>query len=143
MITHNLHIKSISNDYSEYIKQSTGLFYKLYNKAELMADDTFISECLSEFNLIDKSIYDCVVTDVNCRKNQQEAILVGIVSTILLKFFIDFVVFLFFKIGDFIDELKFNKIYYKIENNNIKSNIFLEYLKAVKNKICSFIEYKD
>jgi hypothetical protein len=94
--------------------------------------------------IISISIYNNTIgNDVNLFYFIITSTLVGFISTILLKFFIDFVIFLIFKIGDFIDELEFNRIYYKIENNNIKSNIFLEYLKAVKNKICPFIEYKD
>lgn len=56
----------------DVIFQSTGLFYKLYNNAELLEDKGFKQELLSENSLIDVFMYECIVSDVKRKLAQKE-----------------------------------------------------------------------
>jgi IS605 OrfB family transposase len=55
---------------NQYITSYTGLFYKLYNNPELLADKSFICSQLN--NYIDKSIYDSCIKDVLTKLKQFE-----------------------------------------------------------------------
>jgi IS605 OrfB family transposase len=74
MLTLKFKIKSVSNEQllDDYIRQYTGLYYKLYNNAELLEDKTFAKEMLSQFSLFDKSMYDFCIQDVKGRLEQFE-----------------------------------------------------------------------
>lgn len=54
------------------IYQSTGLFYKLYNNADLMADKSFKKGVLSDLDTIDVSMYDFLVSAVETKKAQRK-----------------------------------------------------------------------
>jgi len=72
MLTQKLYITETTDDtlLVEYQQAYTKLFYKLYNNAELMADDEFIKCQLNEY--IDKSTYDVCVNDVKVKLKQYE-----------------------------------------------------------------------
>lgn len=72
MLTLKLKITDCSdfNLLDEYIYEYTGLFHKLYNNMELMADEDFIKDRLNDY--IDKSIYDMCIIDVKMKYNQYE-----------------------------------------------------------------------
>ncbi len=74
MITFKEKISSIS-DYETLKKcvyQNTGVFYKLYNNAELMADKSYKKELISKNDLINVFMYDCIVEDVKTKLKQKE-----------------------------------------------------------------------
>jgi hypothetical protein len=52
--------------------QSTGLFYKLYNNAELLEDKGFKKELLAKNSLIDVSMLDSIISDVKTKLAQKE-----------------------------------------------------------------------
>ena len=52
--------------------QSTGLFYKLYNNAELLEDKGFKQELLSKNSLIDVSMLESIISDVKTKLAQKE-----------------------------------------------------------------------
>lgn len=54
--------------------QSTGVFYKLYNNAELLEDKSFKNEILNKNDLIDVSMFDFLVSDVKTKLSQKETI---------------------------------------------------------------------
>lgn len=54
--------------------QSTGIFYKLYNNAELMADEAFKKDLIKNSDLIDVSMYDWIVSDVETKRSQTQTI---------------------------------------------------------------------
>ncbi len=56
------------------IYQSTGIFYKLYNNAELMEDDAFKKNIIKNNDLIDVSMYDWIVSDVKTKRSQTQTI---------------------------------------------------------------------
>jgi len=70
LLTKELHIIKCSDEKSlnEIIYQCTGLFYKMYNKAELMCDKEFQQEQLKGY--IDKSMFDFCVAAVKTKHNQ-------------------------------------------------------------------------
>ena len=70
MLTKELHIIKCSDEKAldEIIYQCTGLFYKMYNKAELMSDKEFQQEQLKGH--IDKSMFDFCVAAVKTKHNQ-------------------------------------------------------------------------
>lgn len=72
MLTKTLYITDCSDfDVIEvYQHEYTKLFYKLYNNAELMADDDFIKSSLNQY--IDKSIYENCVSQVKTKLKQHE-----------------------------------------------------------------------
>ena len=72
MITKKFKIKYFSKSFDQYIYQSTGIFYKLYNNPELMYDKEFILSLLGEYNLIDVSIYESIRSDVLTKLSQRE-----------------------------------------------------------------------
>jgi len=72
MITKKFKIKYFSKSFDQYIYQSTGIFYKLYNNPELMYDKGFILSLLGEYNLIDVSIYESIRSDVLTKLSQRE-----------------------------------------------------------------------
>ena len=70
MLTISLYKKSFPKELNEYINQYTGLFYKLYNNADLMEDQSFIKEMLEKYNLFDKSMFDWCKSEVLMKLNQ-------------------------------------------------------------------------
>lgn len=58
------HIYDNNNLLDDYIYQYTGLFYKLYNNFELSQDKLFIDDCLEQYPLICKVVYEYCVIDV-------------------------------------------------------------------------------
>ncbi len=54
--------------------QSTGVFYKLYNNAELMEDFEFKNQIIDKNDLIDTSMYDFIVSDVKTKRSQTRTI---------------------------------------------------------------------
>lgn len=54
------------------IYQSTGIFYKMYNNAELMEDNLFIKSVLEKNDFIDKSMLDFIISDVKTKLNQNK-----------------------------------------------------------------------
>lgn len=56
----------------DVIFQSTGAFYKLYNNPELLEDKGFKQEILSQNNLLDVFMYECIVSDVKTKLAQKE-----------------------------------------------------------------------
>ncbi len=54
--------------------QSTGIFYKLYNNAELMDDKAFKKSIIDSNDLIDVSMYDWIVSDVKTKRAQTETV---------------------------------------------------------------------
>lgn len=52
--------------------QSTGLFYKLYNNAELLEDKGFKKELFSKYNLIDVSMMESIISDVKTKLIKNE-----------------------------------------------------------------------
>ena len=76
MKTLQLDIINKSEDYSEYIRQSTGLYYKLYNHHELLEDKGFINECKKDFNLLnDVSVIRSITNEVLTKLKQKETII--------------------------------------------------------------------
>lgn len=72
MLTQKLYITETTDDtlLVEYQQAYTKLFYKLYNNAELMADDDFIKSQLNEY--IDRTIYEYCKIDVKVKLKQYE-----------------------------------------------------------------------
>ena len=72
MLTQKLYIEDISGSLDEYFIQSTGLYQKLYNNLELTQDKEFTKECLAQFPLYDKSMYDMSVSDAETHWEQHQ-----------------------------------------------------------------------
>jgi IS605 OrfB family transposase len=71
MLTLKLSYKAKNHEViDKCIHDYTGLFYRIYNNPELMADETFIAQSLNKY--IDRSIYDFCVTDVKTKLSQLE-----------------------------------------------------------------------
>jgi len=72
MLTQKLYITETTDDtlLVGYQQAYTKLFYKLYNNAELMADDDFIKSQLNEF--IDRTIYEYCKIEVKVKLKQYE-----------------------------------------------------------------------
>ncbi len=66
MLTGNFKIKKTSNDalLAEYRYAFTGLFYELYNHAELLKDGAFQKEMLNKYHLINVYMLDSCTRDV-------------------------------------------------------------------------------
>src|SRR5882724_2865469 len=66
MLTLKLPIKSCNNTklVTQYQKQYTGMFHKLYNNAELLKDKDFRASLLQQFPLFDVSMLDFCIDDV-------------------------------------------------------------------------------
>ena len=74
MLTIELKIKQTSNLplIEECSYQYTGLFYKLYNNPDLLADPSTKIELLQKYNLLDVSMYDFCTSDVKTKLKQHE-----------------------------------------------------------------------
>ena len=75
MLTQSLYIinnQTIQQQLEPYIYQYTGLFYKLYNNKELMADPDFINDLKTRFPLFDKSMFDFCKKEVETKDKQHQ-----------------------------------------------------------------------
>jgi len=73
--TLKLKIINKSEEYDDYIYQSTGLFYMIYNNYNLINDLVFKSKCLDKFPLIDDvCVFRSFVSDVETKIKQNNTI---------------------------------------------------------------------
>jgi IS605 OrfB family transposase len=71
-IKEKIHFVSDEDTLKKCGYQSTGIFYKLYNNAELLEDKSFKTELINKSNLIDVSMFDFIVSDVKTKLSQKE-----------------------------------------------------------------------
>jgi len=71
MLTEKLEIINYNIELDEYITQYTGLFYALYNSTSMIKEKAFKDKMLANYSLMDVSMYDFCVSDVETKKEQR------------------------------------------------------------------------
>lgn len=74
MLTIKFSNKKISDsiELSKYIRQNTGIEYKLYNNFELSQDKNYKNDLLKQFELFDKYMLEMCIADVEDKLNSRE-----------------------------------------------------------------------